>query len=470
MESGAESGAESGKDGKATMLTTTLKRSHKARVSQDTAERLFTRSSLAYAGGLFLGAILVFVLLDLAFGIDPLAPSTNPYFTYQAWSWLHGRWDIDVPGDKTDLITLNGKLYSIYSPFPAVVMLPFVAILGLNASDTLVNLVIGAFNLSLLFLIFEQLRLNGLTSRDTRENAVWAALLYLGSAALYLSLGGTVWWMAHIVALCCTLLALLLALRRHFVWASVALGCAFLTRSPLLLGFPFLLYLAWDHAGTDQSLKHFALSLWRRRPDWRQVPWGRLAAICGVAVGAVVVYLARNWAQFGSPAESGYDILNAQHYPFVTHGLFNIRYLPANLINSFFNFPHIIFPSTYSYKPMIDMMNGGTGISVFLTTPLFLLLFWRNRVRSELRMALWAAIALMATFVLFYYTAGYLEFGTRYLFDIYPFVWVLLVLQEVRLDWRVVALGAIAIFINFLGARQFWTHHLINLARLHLHL
>lgn len=443
------------------MLTATLRRPQTIRGAQDTTERLFSRQTCITAGCLLLGAILIFVLLDIVFGINPIAPSTNPYFTYQAWSWLHGRWDITVPGDRTDLIMFNGKLYSVSSPFPAIMLVPFVALFGTNVSDVFFTIVVSAIDLALLFLLFEQLRINGFTQRSWRESLLWAVLLYFGSEAVCLSLGGAVWWIAHIVSLGCTLLALLLAFRRRYVWAAVALGCAFLTRSTLLLGFVFLLYLAWQDdggiGGSARALDRFVMSLRARRPDWSQVPWRRLSAIVAVGAAAVALYLARNYAMFGNPLESGYSILNAQQYPMIKHGLFSIVYVPSNIVDSFFAFPHIYHLTTYSHHVTLDMMNAGTGISIFLTTPLFLLLFWRNRHKSQLRAALWVSLFLMGGFVLLYYTAGYKEFGTRYLFDFYPFAWVLLLLSEVRTDWRVVVLGLVAIIINFLGAFQFWT-------------
>ncbi len=438
----------------------TLERTQNASCAQDTAERLLSLPNLVIASSLFLSAILVLVILDSAFGINTLAPSTNPYYTYQAWSWLHGRWDITVPGDRTDLITLDGKLYSVSSPFPAVLLLPFVALFGTNVSDVLFTIVVSAVNLALLFLLFEQLRLIGLTQRNRPENLLWAVLLYVGSEALCLSLGGTVWWIAHVVSLGCTLLALLLAFRRCYVWAAIAMGCAFLTRSTLVLGFVFLLYLAWQDGSlgsSERPLDRFVASLRERRPDWSQVPWRRMLAITAVGAGAMALYLARNLAMFGNPLESGYSILNAQQYPMIKHGLFSIIYVPSNILHSFFDFPHIVNQATYTHHVTLDMMNGGTGISVFVTTPLFLLLFWRNRHRSQLRAALWVSLLLMGGFVLLYYTAGFKEFGARYLFDVYPFAWVLLLLNEVRTDWRVVALGLVAIVVNFLGAFQFWT-------------
>ncbi len=422
---------------------------------------------------LFVGAVVAFMALDAAFGIDFTRPSSNPYYTYQASSWLQGRWDIAVPGDKTDLITLHGKLYSIYAPFPAVLLLPLVAMWGTGVSDILFTLVVSACNLSLLFLVLQQLSARGLTSRSTRENAVWSALLFFASCGVALTLGGTVWFTAHIVSVACTLLSLLLAFKRHYFWSAVALGCAFFSRSTLALGFLFLLFLAWHDADPEHNLERFIASLKSRRPALSAIPWRHAVSIAAVAVGTAALYLIRNKIMFGSYGESGYDILNQQRYwwvPSIHLGLFNIRYIPANFINDFLNLPRFDFTqhpdwlSGYNIHPMLDMLNGSpTGTSVFLTSPLFLLLFWHNRPRTKLQVALWALLGVTVAILLNYYTAGYHQFGTRYLFDFYPYVWVLLALSRARLDWRFVALGVLGIVVNILGAHQFWTHVMLRL-------
>jgi hypothetical protein len=112
---------------------------------------------------------------------------------------------------------------------------------------------------------------------------------------------------------------------------------------------------------------------------------------------------------------------------------------------------------------VIDFMNGGFCVSVFVTTPLFLLLFWRNRQRSLLRGVLWLTIGLVVLMVLLFHAAGWYQFGARYLFDGYAYAFLLLVLSEVRVDWRFVLLGLFGIAINVLGAHQYWTFHILHL-------
>ncbi|MGH2517325.1 MAG: hypothetical protein ACRDHP_16880, partial [Ktedonobacterales bacterium] len=300
---------------------------------------VFTRRNLVVAALLFVGALVCFAGLARVCHLPLRAASPYNYFADQASAWLHLRWYLINPGSTIDLIKLNGHYYSIYGPFPSVLMLPLVALFG-GVNDVYFTMVFSALNLSLLFLLFEQARANGLTRRGWRENAVWSVFLYVGSTALFLSLTGFVWYTGHIVSCACLLLSLLLALRRHFVWSAVALGGAFFTRSIPLLGFPFLLYLAWQDGVAGHEVEAFVASVRARRPNWRAVPWRRLGGVIAVFGACLVLYALRNWSMFGNPLESGYNIQRVQHYAFVTHGVFSPYYIPANLINDFFNFPH----------------------------------------------------------------------------------------------------------------------------------
>jgi hypothetical protein len=98
-----------------------------------------------------------------------------------------------------------------------------------------------------------------------------------------------------------------------------------------------------------------------------------------------------------------------------------------------------------------------------VTTPLFLLLFWRNRTFSAMRVALWTVIGLVVIAVLLFHAAGWYQFGARYLYDAYPFAFLLLALNDEHIDWRFVALGLLGVAINLLGAHQWWTGHIIHL-------
>lgn len=406
---------------------------------------------------LFCAALLTLFALQLVIGISPFGVSPAPHYIYQAMSFLHGRWYLTPPEPLFDTIRLHGKVYAVYPPFPALVMLPFVALFGAHTSDILITAVLSALNLPLLYLLFEQAQLNGLTRRSPRENLIISMLLYFGSINLYLSLGGEVWFTAQIICMTCALMSLLLAFRRHFGWSAALLGCAFFSRGTMALGFPLMLYLAWQDGGSEPALEQFARSIRRRCPEWSAIPWSRLAAPLAVCVGMVALFLLRNTLEFGSPLESGFGIQMRQNYPGITHGLYSLAYVPRNLMVNFFDFPRVTFANPYALNPILNLVGDGMGISVFVTTPLFLFLFSKNTRISPLRIALHLTIALFVIETLLYSWTGYNQFGARYLFDAYPFAFLLLALNERRVDWRFVLLGLFALPINAMGARQIWT-------------
>jgi hypothetical protein len=434
---------------------------------------VFTRTNLGIALAMFVSACVVWLLLDRLFGLNSLGASNAKYFLYQAQSLLHGRLDIDMPASATDIVVVNGKHYIVYPPMPAILMIPGVAIFGLHFSDILFTLLCSALNFPLLFFLFEQARANGLTRRSTNENAFIALLLYFGSINMWLSLGGKMWFTAHIVCFTFTLGSLLLALRRQFTWSAVLLACAFFSRATVLLGFPLLVYLAWQDGGRGTDVQRFVASVRARVPDWSAIPWRRIVPVVGVAAVMLALFMLRNFAIFGSPFESGYAVLIHQRYSVVKDGPFSPKYIPANILANFFDTPRISFQGPFDRHPVISMLNGGVGISVFVTTPLFLYLFWRNRAFSWLRAALWITIGFVVAAVLLFHAAGWVQFGARYLFDGYPYAFLLFVVNETKVvvggrrpnavDWRILALGMMGIAINLLGAHEFWTLHALRL-------
>lgn len=423
------------------------------------------RRNLAIAGGLVLFAFVSLVCFDSFivhiawYGVSPA-----PHMIYQADAFLHGRWDLPLGQNVVDIITsTTGKHYIVYPPMPAIVMMPFVALWGLGFSDILFTLVMSSLNLGILYLLLEQVRASGFTKRSARDNVILALFFYFGSINFWMSINGEMWFTAQIMCFSFTLLALLVGFRGHYTLGSVFIGCAFFCRATAIFGFVFLLYLAWQNAGKEHLLERFAKSVWARRPDWSAAPTRRLLGPVIVGVVTILFFIWRNEVVFGNPFETGYDILIHQRYPVVTTGPFNLSYIPSNIIANFLTFPKITFNGPFDRHPALDMVNGGVAISIFVTTPLFLLLFWRNRKFSMMRAALWATVGLVVIAVLLFHAAGYYQFGARYLFDGYPFAFLLLAMDEMAIDWRFIALGVLGIGVNMLGARQFWTHKVAHL-------
>jgi hypothetical protein len=416
---------------------------------------------LLIAVALFGAGLLTLFSMQRLLHIDSTGVSSAPHFIYQARSFLEGRWDIDLSPATTDVVVVHGKSYIVYPPLPALLLLPFVALFGLHTSDILFTAVLSAANLGLLFLVLEQASTVGLARRNWTQNMVISLSCWLGSITLTLSLGGWVWFTEHIVAMTCTLFALLFALHRRFTWSALWLGCAVFSRAPLLLAFPLLFFLAWQESPADNLFARVG-ALLSTRPlcprlaAWPVVPWRRLSGPMLVLGLVLLLFLARNWVVFGSPFESGYNMLVQQRYPQVQNGLFSLSYVPENVFANFLTFPRVQYSNPFDRTPHIDWVTQGVGTSVFFTTPLFLLLFWRNHHFSPVRAALWVVIGLIVACALLFLATGWVQFGARYLFDAYPFAFLLLAINDIRIDWRFGVLGLLGVLVNLLGAAQFW--------------
>ena len=56
-----------------------------------------------------------------------------------------------------------------------------------------------------------------------------------------------------------------------------------------------------------------------------------------------------------------------------------------------------------------------------------------------------------------FFSVGSYQFGVRFLYDGYAYAFLLLVLNDARVDWRFALLGILGIVVNCLGAMQRWT-------------
>jgi hypothetical protein len=96
----------------------------------------------------------------------------------------------------------------------------------------------------------------------------------------------------------------------------------------------------------------------------------------------------------------------------------------------------------------------GHGMSLFVTTPLFLLLLW-PRQTPRLHRALWLTVAAVALPGFLYQNDGYFQFGFRFSLDYTPYLFALLGLGGVPMDGRFWALGWAGVLVNGWGAAVF---------------
>ena len=167
------------------------------------------RSSLSLRSALWITPLTVLLAMLSISAFTGFWPwSDNPYSSYilQAQSWLSGRLDLGQDYPWLELAIRDGKYYVSFPPFPSYVLLPFVAVLGENAPDTLI-----AWTVTLIG-VATAVRLFRLLGASVRSSVFWSLFLYLGSGYLFIGQTSWVWFIAQTMAFTLSLLSLTCAL------------------------------------------------------------------------------------------------------------------------------------------------------------------------------------------------------------------------------------------------------------------
>ena len=358
------------------------------------------------------------------------------HFALQAEAWLHARLDLGgPPPDYTgnnDFSRFEGKWFVPFPPFPALLLLPWVALAGAAeaVADGRVVLLLAGVTPALLFLSLE--KLSPRSERTERENLLLALSFAFGSVYFFSAEQGTVWYAAHIVGAALAALYLLSALdAERPLLAGTALALGFATRTPLLFAFPlfFLELFRVSHPGGLAALATGSGAfgaLDRRR-------FSRDAALFVLPIAAVLgLTLWHNAARFGDPFEVGYRYLDvAWRARIEKWGLFDYHYLGRNLgvITS-------SLPWLGSAERPIRV--SAHGLALWLTTPAYFWLLWPRRTQAP-HFALLLTAAFVAIPTLLYQNTGWVQFGYRFSNDYAVFLFALLAVGGRRFglgSWR----------------------------------
>ena len=366
--------------------------------------------------------------------------SLAPHFVWQADAFLHGQLALrQQPPNLNDWVLQDGRWYVSFPPFPAVVMMPFVALWGLGFNDVWFTVVLAALNVALFYRLLRRVQ----QTRPEWEHAAFALILGFGTLAFCCGIRGEVWFTAETLGVTLTLLYLHAALQAKFpIAAGLAVACGAITRTPLAFSAVFFLFEAISPDGPMEAARLRDAARWKAALP-KLVPY--LVAIVAVAIPMGYA----NDLRFGSASEFGHSHLyaNRVNQQIQQFGLFHYAFLERNLHAAFTRLPEIQF------HPLRIGFNG-EGMSLFVTTPLFLYLLW-PREKPRLHRALWITTALVAVPGFFYQNSGWFQFGFRFSLDYTPYLVLLLALGGrgfTRLFW---ALALTGIAVNAWGAAEF---------------
>jgi hypothetical protein len=373
---------------------------------------------------------------------------------YLADAFLHGRTWLDVRLGPNDVIVRGDRYYVPFAPFPAIALMPLVAVTGPLTADQIesgINALLAAASVGMCWWLMARLGVERLSDR------LWLTVLFgFSTQVLWVTTRGGVWHTGHLIATILTFACLIELEGHRRAWLiGLAAGAAFLTRAPLAFAVPFyalMLHRSAVAARGPGGGTHPGAYIGRARDaiPWRQWTWLALGVLPSIAF-----FFLYNILRFGTPLESGYalatlpDWLERQR----ALGLFSIAHIPMNLDYFLVHLPRPI-PNPPFFQP------DGLGLSVFLTSPglLFALRADWRRTRTW-----WLAGATIAVLIptLLYYGGGWLQYGYRYFLDSVPFVMALcgsaaVARGGVGWGWRL--LIAFGVLVGAIGV--YWAYNL----------
>lgn len=315
-----------------------------------------------------------------------------------------------------DWAALDGKVYGYWAPLTPVVMMPFVAALGTDVSDQLINVLFGALNITLFYWLLCRVNRAGLLRMDEPCRVGLTLLLAFGTSHFWLTCAAQVWFAVHIVTLTALLAALLAACslangRRHWLASGVFFGAAILGRNIVAVTGLFFIVLMWMRSAPAGN---------RRRRTFLT----RLALFCLPIAAAVAAQGVYNQARFGSLFDSGLEIQvstgGMQRFSdaYQEHGAFSLHYVPHNLYYYFVNWR---LPREADGRIWHDR----EGNSLFLVTPPMLYVLASLRRRTTFTLALFCGVVPLAAVLMLYLATGFVQFGPRYLLDVMPLLLLL---------------------------------------------
>ena len=359
------------------------------------------------------------------------------YYVRLSDAFLHGRlYVLDNPSWLNELIPnpSGPGFYVVYPPLPAFLMMPLVAIWGLDLNQTLFGLIFAAATVPLVYLVSRDVLVKTKQTPASKSTYVWFAVLFGFSTLFwYLASIGSVWLIAQVIATFFMFLALHETFNKNRpLLVGLLIGASYWCRLPTILGVFFF-------AGLAISLQ--------QNPQWRGKFKSALPYLAKLALGVgvfVVFDFIYNYVRFGSVFDVGYwmipGILNE---PWFRYGHFSLLYIPDNLAPFLTGLPIVTSVAPFLQFPM-------AGMAIWFTTPAFVFAL-KSKIKDPVTWWSWLAIVCIAA-VIFTNAATGWGFGYRYAMDFYPFLFLLTVRgMGSNLKWYHKALIIIGVIVNCWG-------------------
>ena len=383
---------------------------------------------------------ILIILMSILFAFVCVANSYDLYviggfnaFPELAQSFLHGQINFINQIKNVDVIKINDLYYWHMPPLPALILIPFTFIFKTLIPQNLASLISNILLFCLIFIF---------TNRfvNTKKDRLWLTLMYFFASVYVASIffNGP-YYFAHIVTTILIFLSLLEFFgpswpnsdstnqqtleskprpeKKRFWLIGILSGLILLTRLTAFLTIIFfILAIIFDHAHFKNKVKNLiALS----------IP----VIICFLLLSSY------NYLRFNNFFESGYTLTEAYQGVSDIHpyGQFSLKYIPTNFyyyfLESFRPFYKLTtFQNNYLLTPPYILPNKTGSLSFFIISPLFLLLFKADLKNKIIKYLLFTSAIILLVLLSYYYN-GWPQIGPRYINDILPLLFTILLFQ-----------------------------------------
>lgn len=359
---------------------------------------------------ILIATFVVPICLYLVILIIGMVGEGSQQFSLLANSFLHGHTYFlhTIGGVGQDPVNYHGKVYWDEGAFPALPLMPFVAIFNVFHLFFYQGYIKWFFVLGLAYFVY---KIAKHFKYDTQDSVFLVLTFSLASVYIGVASVSSGWLYAQTVGAFLMFWALFEYFNKRRWWL-ISLVCSFvvLTRisaAPIVLF--FVLAILWSKESKQIKIKQFLM----------------ISVFMLLTISIIGSY---NYMRFGNPLNNGnkYQLLSNDSAEARSIGLFSLNHIPTNLYTAVLRGPDTILrdSTSWSLKPPY-IVNNPLGMSIVLTSPYLLYLFstrWSKYPREAKFLIISAFFS--ALLVLSYFGDGSDQFGYRYSLDFLPQLFV----------------------------------------------
>lgn len=357
----------------------------------------------------YLFLIFIFCIISSTTIILSTFPIQQKHYNYLARSFINGRLDLPISASDLnnwfDIAFFKNQYFVFFNPLPALFLVPFELIFKDAVPQHAIGLSLGILDL---FFIYKIAKIK----LGNEENAIWLSFFFVfGSIFGFLTLINTTAYQVQIIAVSFLIFALYeFFSKRRWLLIGILLASAGATRGTIYLAAVFFLIEAIRPIRSNIKFKNISLLM---------IP----------IIISIILLGIYNFMRFGSFLETGYsyaDSLGTEFKYVSSSGFFAAKYIPGNLYLLLFKGPAPVRQNESNFLLQPPYLKADRlGMGIFFTSPLFLYIFL-SKLKNPYIISSWITILVMSVPVLTYFGMGGHQYGFRYAFDFYPFLFLIL--------------------------------------------